>query len=248
MLGGTLVLSLAVWGLSAQQPPPAQPKEQKREGRAKPENQPGKVMNAEELAKSHAGHHPVETLPGGGVLPPGWKGRFDLVSMQLEHLRFLTMDDGLHVTSGPPGIYYRPDQTATGSFTVKATFTQLAKGAHREGYGAFIGGADLDGDGQRYTYFLLRQDGHYLVKRRAGGNTQGVIDWTPNDAIKSFGANGRMTNEIGIDADAATVRFLVNGTEVASRPRSEVDADGVVGLRINHQLDLHVQGFGVAGR
>ena len=245
-ISGVLVLSIAVWGLSAQQPPPAQKAEKKKEGRAKPENQPGKVMNAEELAASHADHHALETLEGGGVLPEGWKQRFDLANMKLEHLRFLNMDGGLHVTSGPPGIYYRPEMKASGAFSVKATFTQLAKGEHREGYGPFIGGADLEGDGQRYTYFLLRQDGRYLIKRRVGANTQGVTDWTPHAAIKPFGDDGKMTNALAIVVDASNVRFLINGTEVATRPLADVDVDGVVGLRINHQLDLHIQGFSIA--
>ena len=241
---GAMLLSVATWGLSAQQPPPAK-KAEKKESRPKPENQPGKVMNAEELARSHADHHPVETFKGGGVLPEGWKRRFDLADMKLEHLRFMNMEGGLHVTSGPPGIYYRPEMNATGAFTVKATFTQLAKGEHREGYGPFIGGADLEGDGQRYTYFLLRQDGRYLIKRRVGTNTQGVTDWTPHDAIRPFGADGKMTNELAIVADATNVRFLINGTEVGTRPRGDLDVDGIVGLRVNHQLDLHIQGFGI---
>ena len=36
------------------------------------------------------------------------------------------------------------------------------------------------------------------------------------------------------------MRFLVNGTEVTSQPRSAVDTDGITGLRITHLLDLHI--------
>ncbi len=40
--------------------------------------------------------------------------------------------------------------------------------------------------------------------------------------------------------------FLVNGVEVAKLPRvAQLNTDGVVGLRINHNLDVHVSGFGV---
>ena len=57
-----------------------------------------------------------------------------------------------------------------------------------EGYGPFVGGKDLEQEGQQYIYFLLRQDGKYLIKQRVGVNTKGLMDWTANRAIKMFGA------------------------------------------------------------
>ena len=39
--------------------------------------------------------------------------------------------------------------------------------------------------------------------------------------------------------------FLINGTKVASKPRNELAVDGTAGLRVNHQLNLHVQTFAV---
>jgi hypothetical protein len=211
--------------------------------RKKPENQPGAVMNAVELAASHADHHELETYEGGGVLPEGWHNRFDLADMSIENVRFLIKGSTMHVTSGPPAIYYTPAMTATGNYTVKATFTQKAEGKHREGYGPIIGGSDLAGEGQRYTYFLLRQDGKFLVKQREGSSTKGVVDWSTHDAIKSFGEDGQMTNELAVTVGTDTVRFLINGVEVASRPRAEVDTDGIVGLRVNHNLDIVVEGL-----
>ena len=208
--------------------------------RPKPENQPGAVMDAAKLAASHADHHEMPTLEGGGVLPDGWRHRFDLPSMKLEHLRFLRDGSKLHITSGPPGILYDPSLTAAGQYVASVTVSQLSKGEHREGYGPFIGGADLDGDGQRYLYFLVRQDGRFLVKQRTGANTRGIVDWTPHAAIKSFAADGAMTNVLAIAGEKEAVRFLINGSEVARTARSAVETDGIVGLRVNHQLDLRV--------
>ena len=34
--------------------------------------------------------------------------------------------------------------------------------------------------------------------------------------------------------------YLVNGEEVASLPRADLDVEGVVGIRVNHALNLHV--------
>lgn len=213
---------------------------QAKPNRPKPENQPGAVMDAAKLAASHADHHDMEVLEGGGVLPEGWRHRFDVASMKLEHLRFLKDGSSWHITSGPPGIVYDPSITTAGQYVVRGTFSQLAKGEHREGYGPFIGGAELDGDAQRYIYFLVRQDGRFLVKQRTGVNTRGMVDWTPHKAIKSFGVDGAMTNELAIAVEKDGLRFLINGTEVARTPREGVETDGIVGLRVNHQLDVRV--------
>lgn len=232
---------------AAQAPPaaktPADPKAAKDPNRKKPENQPGTVMDAQKLAAAHAGHHEMAALEGGGVLPAGWKHRFDLPEMKLRDVRFIESGSSLQVTSGPPGIYWAADRTATGSYTVGATLTQLAKGEHREGYGLLVGGTDLTGPAQRYTYFLLRQDGKFLIKQREGATTRGMTDWTAHPAIKSFGPDGRMSNECAIVVGDDTVRFLINGTEVAQQPRKDLFTDGIVGLRINHQLDVQVDGL-----
>ena len=252
-LAGLLIAAGTPGALAGQQTAkPAPPAEQKpaaeqkpqteKPNRPKPENQPGATQNAEKLAASHADHHAMEKLEGGGVLPEGWKHRFDLPDMKLEHVRFMNHDGKLHVTSGPPGIYYNPAVTARGEYQVKGTFTQLTKGEHREGYGPFVGGADLAGETQRYLYFLLRQDGRFLIKERDGVNTRGVMDWTPHSAIKPFDGTKGMTNEVAIEVGAETVRFLINGTEVARKPRAGMQTDGIVGLRINHQLDLLIDG------
>ena len=47
-------------------------------------------------------------------------------------------------------------------------FTQMEPAAHPEAYGVFIGGSDLQAANQKYTYFVIRQDGKFLIKRRAG--------------------------------------------------------------------------------
>ena len=87
--------------------------------------------------------------------------------------------------------------------------------AHPEAYGLIIGGADLEGAAQKYTYFLIRQDGKYLIKRRAGDQTPTIADWTDSAAIKKADTSGKMSNTLAIDVGKDKVRFLVNGTEVS---------------------------------
>ena len=190
---------------------------------------------------------PDRKVAGGGTLPSGWKGRAD-EGASLSGVEMMPMGGGVHFTTGPAGIYYKPNDKASGTYETRATFTQLQPAAHPEAYGLIIGGADLEGAGQKYTYFLIRQDGKYLIKRRAGESTPTVADWTDNAAIRKADSSGKMSNTLAIEVGKDKVRFLVNGTEVTSAETSKVDTAGIAGLRINHNLNVHVEGFTVRSR
>jgi hypothetical protein len=190
---------------------------------------------------------PDKKVAGGGTLPTGWKARID-GSEPIAGVKVMSMGSGLHFMTGPAGIYYKPADKAAGAYTATATFTQMEPAAHPEAYGIIIGGSSLEGAAQKYTYFVIRQDGKYLIKRRAGADTPTIIDWTDNAAIKKADASGKMTNTLAIDVGKDKVRFLVNGTEVTATAAAQVDTDGVAGLRINHNLNVHVEGFAVKTR
>ena len=187
---------------------------------------------------------PDKKVAGGGTLPTGWKARLD-GSATINGVKVMPMGGGVHFMSGPAGIYYRPADKASGAYEARATFTQLQPAAHPEAYGLIIGGADLDGAGQKYTYFLIRQDGKFMIKRRAGDSTPTISDWTDNAAIRKADSSGKMSNTLAIDVGKDKVRFLVNGTEVTSVDAAKVDTAGTPGLRVNHNLNLHVEGFAI---
>jgi hypothetical protein len=86
-----------------------------------------------------------------------------------------------------------------------------------------------------------------MVKHRAGSEVHTIMDWTENAAVQKQHANGKATNTLTVDATKAdSVRLLVNGSEVAALPLSKFGGtDGVVGLRVNHNLDVHIAGFSV---
>ncbi len=121
---------------------------------------------------------------------------------------------------------------------------------HLEGYGIFLGGKDLAGEGQQYVYFLLRNNGQFLIKTRNGAETADVMPWTAHEAIKVRAADAAddatALNTLNVRATNDAVQFLVNGVVVATRPRSELSVDGIVGIRANHFLDLHVSEIEVA--
>ena len=66
-------------------------------------------------------------------------------------------------------------------------------------------------------------------------------------AVKKAGADGSATNLLEVDhkQDPSKFRFLVNGQEVYSADAKAMQADGGVGLRVNHNLDVRVEGFDV---
>ena len=189
------------------------------------------------------------TLPvlvqDGGVTAGGWQARLDGARGDVNDLSFRTMGPGLHVTTGPAAIFWNPGNTGSGTYTVSATFTQTTASSHLNSFGLFFGGRDLDADGQRYTYFLIREDGQFLIKKRMGANTENLTSgWAAHSAVNAL--DGRMTNSISVEVGASNVRFLSNGTEVASLPKAGLDVDGVAGVRFSHQLDVHIADFMVS--
>ena len=191
--------------------------------------------------------HDPDIKANGGALPAGWAGRTDRPTAKIEDAKFVTMGPGLHVTSGPAAIYWRDGSTTSGPFTATATFTQTKAPMHPEAYGIFFMGKSLQGADQSYAYFLVRGDGKVMVKHRAGSEVHTIVDWTDNAAVHKQDANGKATNTLTVDATKAdSVRLLVNGSEVAALPLSQFGStDGVVGLRVNHNLDVHIADFSV---
>lgn len=203
------------------------------------------MLSAQQMPQMQHPADDPDKMMGGGTLPAGWSARLDSGSTKPDGVKIAPMGTGLHFTSGPAGIYYKAVDKASGVYSVTASFTQMEPAAHPEAYGLFIGGAGLDGADQKYTYFLVRQDGKYLIKKRAGTATPTVTSWTENAAVKKADASGKTANTLSVNVAADKVHFLVNGTEVGSAPLADVDTNGIAGLRVNHNLNVHVEGFAV---
>lgn len=205
------------------------------------------------LAASSLGaqaNDPDKVTATGGVTVPGWQGRIDPQAAKggrsITQDKVAAMGTGFHVTSGPAAIYWNPKNTASGNYTVTASFTQTKAPTHPEAYGLILGGNDLTSANQSYYYFLVRGDGKYLINHRANDSTvHKIVEWTANPAIKVQDADGKATNKLAIVVGADKVNFMVNGVQVDSRPRSAIVAKGIAGVRVNHNLDVHVDGFAV---
>ena len=178
----------------------------------------------------------------GGNQADGWETRLDGGTDETSVLHFRTMGDGVHASTAGRGaaIFWQPNSMAKGNYTISAAFTQTEPSGHPNAYGLFFGGSDLSGANQRYSYFVIRQGGEFLVTQRMGDETSAVVDWTAHDTINDLDDQGRSSNTLEVEIGSSQVRFLVNGTEVTSQPRSAVDTDGITGLRVTHLLDVHI--------
>ena len=182
--------------------------------------------------------------------PEGWSIRADRSGADVSDVLFVDMPPGWHVTTGPAVILWDPDMVAGGRFSVEMEVYLFDPGERREAFGFFVGGDDLDNDAQSYLYFLIREGGEFLVKTREGRNTSTLVDWTAHPSIRAFAeleeGSSSQLNVLAIEAGESHVRFLVNGDEVTRIPRDGLDLDGVVGMRVNHALNLHVSRLDVS--
>jgi hypothetical protein len=185
----------------------------------------------------------------GSSLPEGFALRLDRPNRDPADFRVTNGERGLEVRTGPSGILYRPDQSVdVGDFTVSATFTELgAPMGHREGFGLVIGGQGLEGPDQRYTYFLVRADGRYVIKNRVGPWTEEITDgWVPSEAVRVAAMeDGDISNDLSVSVVGDRVRFSCNGAEVAEVPAAGLSIHGVLGVRVNHNLVVRVDRFRV---
>ena len=185
--------------------------------------------------------------------PKGWMVRADRSTSASDPdgagaIKFVTMGSGLHATNPQAAVYWNPANTATGNYTVKGTFTLMKPSGHTNYYGLVFAGSDLGGPAQNYIYFLVAQDGTWLVKKREGdASTQNVAAKAPSDAVKKPGPDGTSTNALEVRVGADKIDYVVNGTVVHSTPKTGVTAktDGTYGIRVNHLLDVQVDGFAI---
>jgi hypothetical protein len=166
-----------------------------------------------------------QSVGKSGQLPEGWSARPDSGG-DLKEIKYFRMDPGYHLTLGPATILYRREDSVSTPFHTLATFHQVKAPTHPEGYGLFIGGRDLKGPGQTYTYFLVRGDGKFNIKRRDGATlAQYTEDWESSSAVNQADAKGAATNLLEIDykSDTSRVSFKVNGKEVHWVPAHMTD-------------------------
>ena len=179
----------------------------------------------------------------------GWKLRADRSADVKDpdapgDIKFMEMGNTLHAVNPQAAVYWNPANTVTGNYTLKGSFKLAKPSGHTNYYGLVFGGSNLDGPTQSYTYFLVAQDGTWLVKKRDGDTaTSNVAPKTANEAVQKPGADGTSVNALEVRVGADKVDFVVNGTVVHSMPKAGVKTDGIAGIRVNHLLEVMITGF-----
>jgi len=186
--------------------------------------------------------------------PEGWRVRVDRSTSASDpdavgDVKFVATKSGFQATNPQAAVFWNPAHSVTGNYVLKGTFTLMKPSGHVNYYGLVFGGSALEGPEQNYLYFMVAQDGTWLIKRRVGdATTENVSAKTPSDAVKKPDAGGTSTNALEVRVMADTIAYVVNGTVVHTTPKTGLTAktDGISGIRINHRLEVLVDGFAVS--
>jgi copper oxidase (laccase) domain-containing protein len=208
-------------------------------------------------APIHAQQDADRKVAGGGISVAGWKGAIDPAAakkgLTINDSKFTKDGDALHLAVGPAAVYWNPANTASGDYTVKATFREAKISAdHPHPYGVFIGGQNLDSDQRSLMYCVAYGDGSFLVRQLTPTGVVNVGKRQPNAAVHKAAADGSVTNEVGWTVKGGRAECVINGTVVAGYDKQEIvgagkleSTDGVYGIRVSHNVDVVVTGLGV---
>jgi hypothetical protein len=192
-------------------------------------------------------------VPLAAQAPQGWKMRVDRSTAAADPdapgpINFTTQGTGFQADNPQAAVYWNPANTAAGAYTLKGSFRLMKLSGHTNYYGLVFGGSALDGPDQAYIYFVVAQDGTWLIKRRDGTATSMVSQKTPSDAVIKPDANGQCTNALEVRVGADKIDYVVNGKVVHTDAKAGATAktDGIYGIRINHLLLVQVDGFGMS--
>jgi len=217
------------------------------------------VSLAPVVSVAHAQMETSHAVANGGISVPGWQGQIDANEARrgstLNSARLAKEGDALHVTTGPAVAYWNPSNTASGDYTVSATFREpkfMNLNDHPHPYGIFIGGNDMGTDTQSYLYCAAYGNGNFIVRgfgpapfqmNGRGGAASPAVH-------KAAGKDSSVTQEIAMSVKGDKVSCTINGTEVASYTKAEVvgpgklkSTDGVYGIRFSHNTDGTVTGL-----
>lgn len=207
------------------------------------------------------GQDAARVVTDGGIKVPGWMGKIDAqeekAGLALNNAKLAPAGKDLQVTTGPAVTYWNPKNTASGNYTVKATFTEanyMGLNDHPHPYGIVIAGNDLGTPQQSYLYCSAYGNGTFIV-RGFGPEPFAMGGRRPeaNDAVhKAAGKGSSVTQEIAVSVAGDKVTCAINGTVVASYPKAELvtagklkSTDGVYGIRFAHNTDAVVSGLSV---
>jgi len=180
------------------------------------------------FAQPPAAAAPQETnrsVADGGITIPGWQGQIDASAEKqgqtVKDAKLAPEGDGMRVTTGPAVSYWNPKNTATGDYTVTATFNEpkfMNLNTHPHPYGVFIGGSDLGTPNASMLYCAAYGNGNFIV--RGFGPEPFQLNGRrgeANDAVhKAAGPGEPVTQTIALSVKGDLVSCSINGTVVGT--------------------------------
>jgi hypothetical protein len=196
-------------------------------------------------------------IPGGGIFVQGWTGKIDAGSVRqgrtLNDSKFAQEGNAIHVIAGPATTFWNPANTASGDYTVKATFLEpkfMELNSHAHSYGIVIGGNSMGTDQMSFVYCVAYGDGNALV-RGFGPAVFTLLGTSPNPAVhKAAGVGQPVTQEIAWRVKGGRAECSINGTVVAGYDKAQLvvpgklqSTDGVYGIRFSHNVEAIITGL-----
>lgn len=209
---------------------------------------------------SKAQNESSRQVAGGGISVSGWSGQIDPNEAKrgqtLSNAKLAKDGSSLHVTTGPAVAYWNPSNTASGDYTVKASFTEpkyMNLNDHPHPYGVFIGGNDMGTPNQSYLYCATYGTGNFIVRGFGPAPFQLNGRGEANAAVHKASAPGApVTQDIAISVKGDKVLCSVNGAVVGTYNKSDVvgpgklkSTNGVYGIRFSHNTEGVVSGLTV---
>jgi len=195
-------------------------------------------------------------IAGGGISIPGWQGKIDdgaaKAGQTIADAKLAPEGNSMRVTTGPATTYWSAKNTASGDYTVSATFNEpkfMNLNTHPHPYGVFVAGNDLGTDHQSLLYCAAYGNGTFIVRGFGPAAFQiGGRMPTANAAVnKAAGVGQPVTQQIAISVKGDSVSCAINGTVVGTYPKSDLvtdgklkSTDGVYGIRFAHNTEAVV--------
>jgi hypothetical protein len=206
-------------------------------------------------APAAASEETNRSVAGGGISVSGWQGQVDSSAEKqgqtVKDAKLEAEGSKLHVTTGPAISYWNPKNTASGDYTVSATFNEpkfMNLNSHPHPYGVFIGGSDLGSPNASMLYCAAYGNGKFIVRGFGPEAFQMNGRGEANDAVHKASAPGEpVSQSIALSVKGDKVSCSINGTVVGTYNKSDVVApgklkstDGIYGIRFAHNTDATV--------
>jgi len=211
------------------------------------------TINGAVRAQQAMGQDENRKVAGGGIMAPGWMGKADGTG-KIEDAKFALSGGKFTIMTGPAAYYWNPANTASGDYTVSATFNEpsyMDLNDHPHPYGIFIAGNDLGTENASLLYCAPYGNGTVIIRGFGPAPFQmNGRRGAPNDAIHKAEKGQSVTQEVMWTVKGGRAECSINGAVVGGYDSAELVApgklkslNGVYGIRAAHNVDVIVSNF-----